>query len=289
MSNNGTQEHNRNRNNNPNRNRNRNRGPQGGQQGGSPRSHNPNQKPQSQHEKFVSRTPVKLTLWQKLKKMLGLYKEPETSRPQTQKSGPRPSNSPTPYKTNTPQQREPRSNTRDVRKDAPQQREPREPREARPPRERKPAPVGDVESTRLYLGNLSYETTESDLEELFKGVGPVRSVEVVYNKHTHRSKGYGFVEMLRIDEAKRAVEVLHDQPFMGRNLVVSGAKAKEDMPRENSRDEQPKAEAPATSEAAPETEPVTEAAPEVTPVAESEPVEEVHTFSAEEAKKETFV
>jgi len=278
MSNNGTQEQNRNRNrnNNPNRNRNRSRGPQGGPQ----RSHNPNQKPQSQHEKFVSRTPVKLTLWQKLKKMFGLYKEPESTRPQTQKSGPKPS--PTPYKTNTPPQREPRSNTRDVRKETP-----REPREPRPPRERKPAPVGDVESTRLYLGNLSYETTESDLEELFKGVGPVRSVEVVYNKHTHRSKGYGFVEMLRIDEAKRAVEVLHDQPFMGRNLVVSGAKAKEDMPRENSREDQPQADAPVTSEAAAET--VTEAAPEPTPVAESEPVEEIHNFSSEEAKKETFV
>jgi hypothetical protein len=84
----------------------------------------------------------------------------------------------------------------------------------------------DVESTRLYIGNLSYDATESDIEELFKGIGPVRSVEVVYNKHTHKSKGYGFVEMLRIDEAKRSVEVLHDQHFMGRQLIVSGAKAK---------------------------------------------------------------
>jgi hypothetical protein len=74
---------------------------------------------------------------------------------------------------------------------------------------------------------------------------------------------------------------------MGRNLVVSGAKAKEDMPRENSREDQPQADAPVTSEAAAET--VTEAAPEPTPVAESEPVEEIHNFSSEEAKKETFV
>lgn len=83
-----------------------------------------------------------------------------------------------------------------------------------------------MESTRLYIGNLSYDASESDIEELFKGVGPVRNVEIVYNKHTHKSKGYGFVEMLRIDEAKRAVEVLHDQHFMGRQLIVSGAKAK---------------------------------------------------------------
>lgn len=280
MSNNGTQEQDRNRNRNPNRdsshnpnrnsNRNRNRGPQGNSQ----RSHNPNHNPQSQHEKFVSRKPVKLTLWQKLMKMIGLYKEPETKRPEPQRNTP-PQRGPRP---NTPPQREPRSNTRDARKEPT--------REARPPRERKPAPVGDVESTRLYLGNLSYETTESDLEELFKGVGPVRSVEIVYNKHTHKSKGYGFVEMLRIDEAKRAIEVLHDQPFMGRNLVVSGAKAKEDMAQEHSRDESP---APVAEQA-----PVVEAAvaeqiaPSPAPI-ESDPVEEVHNFSSEEAKKETFV
>ncbi|MEY3393808.1 MAG: hypothetical protein RL346_44 [Verrucomicrobiota bacterium] len=84
-----------------------------------------------------------------------------------------------------------------------------------------------VENRRVYVGNLSYDTTESDLEELFKGVGAVRRVEIVYNRSTHRSKGYGFVEMLDIDEAKRTVEVLHDQFFMGRKLTVSGAKSKD--------------------------------------------------------------
>lgn len=72
-----------------------------------------------------------------------------------------------------------------------------------------------VESARVYVGNLSYEATEHDLEELFKGVGGVRSVEIVYNRSTHRSKGYAFVEMLHKDDAVRSVEVLHDQPFMG--------------------------------------------------------------------------
>jgi hypothetical protein len=52
-------------------------------------------------------------------------------------------------------------------------------------------------------------------------------VEVVYNRTTHRSKGYGFIEMIDIDEAKRTVEVLHDQFFMGRQLTVSGAKSKD--------------------------------------------------------------
>jgi RNA recognition motif-containing protein len=98
-----------------------------------------------------------------------------------------------------------------------------------------------VESTRVYVGNLSYEVTEQDLQELFKGIGGVRNVEIVYNRSTHRSKGYGFVEMLRKDEAVRSVEVLHDQPFMGRKLVVSGAKSKGQDERED-KEERPERE-----------------------------------------------
>ena len=75
--------------------------------------------------------------------------------------------------------------------------------------------------------------SEQDLQELFKGIGGVRNVEIVYNRSTHRSKGYGFVEMLHKDEAVRAVEVLHDQPFMGRKLIVSGAKSKGQDERED--------------------------------------------------------
>ncbi len=97
-------------------------------------------------------------------------------------------------------------------------------RTAEGPRET-PAPK-QVDSTRLYLGNLSYDASEYDLEDLFKGVGSVRNLEIVYNRNTHKSKGYGFIVMATIEEAKRAVDVLHDQPFMGRNLIVSGAKSK---------------------------------------------------------------
>jgi len=89
---------------------------------------------------------------------------------------------------------------------------------------RKPEKV-EVTSPRLYVGNLSFDATESDLEELFAGTGQVQSAEVVCNKHTHRSKGFAFVELTSIDEAKHAVETLHDQEYMGRKLVVSGAKA----------------------------------------------------------------
>jgi RNA recognition motif-containing protein len=94
-------------------------------------------------------------------------------------------------------------------------------REARPVR--KPEAV-EVTSAKLYIGNLSYDATESDLFELFKGVGSVANAEIVSHKDTHRSKGFGFVTMTTIDEAKRAVIELHDKEFMGRKLVVSGAK-----------------------------------------------------------------
>jgi RNA recognition motif-containing protein len=82
----------------------------------------------------------------------------------------------------------------------------------------------EVSSPKLYVGNLSYEATESDLFDLFKGVGEVQNAEIVTNKATDSSKGFGFVTMLTVDEAKRAVATLHDKQFMGRSLVVSGSK-----------------------------------------------------------------
>jgi hypothetical protein len=100
----------------------------------------------------------------------------------------------------------------------------REPREPRAPREpRKPEAI-EVTTPRLYIGNLSYDAAESDLFELFSGVGTVANVEIITNKHTQRSKGFGFVQMNSISEAKRAVDELHDKDYMGRKLVVSGAK-----------------------------------------------------------------
>ncbi|MBV9490784.1 MAG: hypothetical protein JO069_13840 [Verrucomicrobia bacterium] len=88
---------------------------------------------------------------------------------------------------------------------------------------RKPELV-EVTSPRLYVGNLSFDATESDLFELFKGVGQVRNAEVVCHKYTQRSKGFAFVQMTTIEEARRAVDELHDKEFLGRKLVVSGAK-----------------------------------------------------------------
>jgi RNA recognition motif-containing protein len=92
------------------------------------------------------------------------------------------------------------------------------------PRQSRKPEVVEVNSPKLYVGNLSFDATETDLEELFNGVGQVQSAEVVSNKYTQKSKGFAFVSMLTVDEARRAVTELHDKEFMGRKLVVSGAK-----------------------------------------------------------------
>ena len=89
---------------------------------------------------------------------------------------------------------------------------------------RKPEPI-EVTSPRLYVGNLSFDATESDLFELFNGVGHVQNAEVVSYKHNQRSKGFAFVQMQTVEEAQRAVTELHDKEFLGRKLVVSGAKS----------------------------------------------------------------
>jgi len=100
------------------------------------------------------------------------------------------------------------------------ERKPREPRTGI----RKPESV-EVTTPRVYVGNLSFDATESDLVELFNGVGIVQNAEIVSNRQTQRSKGFGFVQLQSVEEAQRAVAELHDKEYMGRKLVVSGAKA----------------------------------------------------------------
>ncbi|MEM7697990.1 MAG: RNA-binding protein, partial [Verrucomicrobiota bacterium] len=82
---------------------------------------------------------------------------------------------------------------------------------------------------------LAFAATDDELEELFKGAGFVQSAEIVTNSRTQQSKGFGFVEMSSVEEAKRAVEILHDEDFMGRRLRVSAAR--NDGPREEADEE----------------------------------------------------
>ena len=80
---------------------------------------------------------------------------------------------------------------------------------------------------KLYVGNLSYNTTSSDLEQLFSQHGTVQSAEVIQDRDTGRSKGFGFVEMGSDEEATAAINALNGAEHDGRNLTVNEAKPKE--------------------------------------------------------------
>ena len=84
---------------------------------------------------------------------------------------------------------------------------------------------------RLYVGNLSYQVDSSELERIFAEHGSVQSAEVVSDRMTGRSKGFGFVEMGTDEEAQKAITALNGQENGGRALTVNEAKPREDRPR----------------------------------------------------------
>ena len=80
---------------------------------------------------------------------------------------------------------------------------------------------------KLYVGNLSYRVSSSDLEQIFSQYGSVESAEVISDRDTGRSKGFGFVEMSSDAEARSAIDALHDQEHDGRRLTVNEARPRE--------------------------------------------------------------
>ncbi len=76
----------------------------------------------------------------------------------------------------------------------------------------------------IYVGNLDYKVSESDLESLFSEYGTVSSVRIISDKYNGRSKGFGFVEMENNDEAKKAVSGLNGSSLKSRDLTVNEAK-----------------------------------------------------------------
>jgi RNA recognition motif-containing protein len=80
---------------------------------------------------------------------------------------------------------------------------------------------------KLYVGNLTYQVTDSELEQLFSQFGTVQSAQVITDRDTGRSKGFGFVEMDTDAEAQEAIRGLHDQEHNGRRLTVNEAKPRE--------------------------------------------------------------
>jgi RNA recognition motif-containing protein len=86
-------------------------------------------------------------------------------------------------------------------------------------------------STKLYVGNLPYETTESDLQALFEASGPVATINIVRDRATGQARGFAFVEMRDVESARRAITELDKHQYGGRNLTVNEAKPM--VPRDN--------------------------------------------------------
>ena len=82
-------------------------------------------------------------------------------------------------------------------------------------------------SKKLYVGNLSYSVTSSSLEEMFSKFGEVRSAQVVQDRDTGRSKGFGFVEMPNDNAALEAIQGLNEKEHDGRPLTVNEARPRE--------------------------------------------------------------
>ena len=81
---------------------------------------------------------------------------------------------------------------------------------------------------KLYVGNLTYDVTDAALEQLFAAHGSVQSAQVIMDRDTGRSKGFGFVEMSNDQEAQNAIAALNGQQHGGRSLTVNEAKPRED-------------------------------------------------------------
>jgi cold-inducible RNA-binding protein len=81
---------------------------------------------------------------------------------------------------------------------------------------------------KLYVGNLSFQTSSEDLQQLFAQAGTVESATVVEDRDTGRSRGFGFVEMASNEDGQKAIEQFNGTDFNGRNLTVNEARPRED-------------------------------------------------------------
>jgi cold-inducible RNA-binding protein len=82
---------------------------------------------------------------------------------------------------------------------------------------------------KLYVGNLSFDTTENDLQDLFSGAGSVREAVLIQDKMTGKSRGFAFVTMSSDEEAQAAVNQFHGKDFQGRSLTVNEARPREEF------------------------------------------------------------
>lgn len=99
----------------------------------------------------------------------------------------------------------------------------------------------------IYVGNLPYSVRDQELRETFEAFGTVTAAEVIFDKRTRRSRGYGFVEMANEAEARRAIEALNGRELHGRELRVDASQPKSDKPpRSDEGERAPRRPAPAT-------------------------------------------
>ena len=87
-------------------------------------------------------------------------------------------------------------------------------------------------ATKLFIGSLAWATTDDSLKSFFEQAGTVVSANVIVDRETNRSKGFGFVEMSSDEEAKKAVDELNGKDLDGRPIVVSEARPREERPRQ---------------------------------------------------------
>jgi RNA recognition motif-containing protein len=84
--------------------------------------------------------------------------------------------------------------------------------------------------TRLFVGNLSFQTGENDLQDYFAQAGAVTSVNLMLDKTTGKSRGFAFVEFADAEAAQRAIDQLHNKEFQGRQLTINVARPREERP-----------------------------------------------------------
>ena len=84
--------------------------------------------------------------------------------------------------------------------------------------------------TRLFVGNLSYQTGENDLQDYFAQAGAVTSVNLMLDKTTGKSRGFAFVEFADAEAAQRAIDQFHNKEFQGRQLTINVARPREERP-----------------------------------------------------------
>ncbi len=87
-----------------------------------------------------------------------------------------------------------------------------------------------MNESRLFVGNLSYQTMENDLQDYFAQAGQVNSVNLMLDKFTGKSRGFAFVEFATAAEAEKAVTMFHGKEFQGRALTVNIARPREERP-----------------------------------------------------------